>query len=328
MFQGITDQITEAQKEIQKQEVLQAYKLQLEKALKTENRKLKKTETAISKSNLNLEPDSIQNFPGLKSFFFAVFEKQEKEKEKRRTQFIENSMYRQAIPLIIEHFKNEQQKITAHLKANKEIKSLERIIKKIRTATLDKYYFQEVSTMFQFVDRSARIDARDEEFDKIIEMGEKTLSTLRAISRDLKNEKSWGSWEDFYSKNNQPGKTPSSEIDSAFEKAPIADAMIRALAMKASPFIEGRDMTLHFGNLEGYLDAFIVNMNYDWKYNARTKTLRSKTNQIFNSVDMILHGIKALKEQNKNEKSLMAVEKDKRIKKTEDYVKQKLSEKF
>ncbi|MGM0377641.1 MAG: hypothetical protein ACQEQ0_12780, partial [Bacteroidota bacterium] len=67
---------------------------------------------------------------------------------------------------------------------------------------------------------------------------------------------------------------------------------------------------------------------YDWKYNAKTKTLRSKTNQMINSVDMILHGIKNLQEQNKNEKSLMAIEKDNRIKKTEAYVKQKLSEKF
>ena len=181
MFQGITDQITEAQKEIQRQETLQAYNLQLEKALKTENRRLKKTETAISKSTLqNFGPDSIQNFPGLKSFFFAVFENQEKEKEKRRTQFIENSLYRLATPVLIDYFKNEQQKITNHLKANKEIKSLERIIKKIKTATLDKYYYQEVSTMFQFVDRSARIDARDEEFEKIIEMGDCLLYTSDA----------------------------------------------------------------------------------------------------------------------------------------------------
>jgi len=327
MFQGITDQITEAQKEIQRQEVLQAYNLQLEKALKIENRNQKKTETAISKFTL-FGPDAIQDFPGLKSFFFAVFESQEKEKEKRRAQFIENSMYRQAIPLVIEHFRSEQQKITTHLKANKEIKSLERIIKKIKTATLDKYYFQEVSTMFQFVDRSARIDARDEEFDRIIGMGETTLSTLRSIGQNLKNEKNWGSWEDFYSQKTQPDKIPASSIDVAFEKAPTADAMIRAFAMRTSPFIEGRDMTLHFGNLEGYLDAFIANMIYDWKYHAKIKTLLSKTNQLTNSVNMILHGIKNLKEQNENEKSLMTVEKEKRIKKTEDYVKQKLSEKF
>ena len=328
MFQGIADQITEAQKEIEKQEALHNYNTFLDKAIKTETRKLKKIETALNKTSLHgLEPYSIDHYPSLKSFFFAVFEKQEKEKEKLRNQFIENNLYYLSSPTLLDYLKTQKEKTAKQLKANKEVKSLERIIKKIKSATLDKYYYQEVSTMFHFLDRSARINALDKEFEEIINMGEETLRIFHQIILNLKQESNWGSWEDYFSTNTEPHKIPPAGMDAAFEIIPRGGAMLQLFAMRAAPFIEGRDLSLHYNNLEGFLEAFIANMLYDWKHHAKAKTLKSKTNQTINSLGMVVYGIKNMKKQNSNEKALMEIEREKQIKKTEEYVKQKLREK-
>ncbi|MFO8000966.1 MAG: hypothetical protein R6U46_06975 [Marinilabilia sp.] len=329
MFQGIANQITEAQKETQKQEALLRYNQLLEKNLKAELRKQKKAETALGRKSIpGFDAHAINQYSGLKSFFFAVFEKQEKEKEKKRAEFIESSLYYNASSEIIDFFKDEQQKLAKQLKAPKEVKSLQRIVSKIKSGTLDKYYYQEVSTMFQFVDRSARIEAVDEELGRVINMGEEALTILRKIIKDLKQEENWGSWEDFFSKNSDPDKIPPTGMDFAYEKAPQADARTRAFSMLVEPFIEGRDMKLHAGNLQDLIESFINNMVYDWKYNSKPKNTLSKTSQTLNSLNMVLHGLNSLQEQNKNEKSLMEIEREKRIKKTEEYVKQKLSERI
>ena len=329
MFQGITNQITAAQIEIHRQEVLRRYAEMLEKNQKLELRKQKKTETAFKKISFpGFDVEYLKQLPGLKSFFFAVFEKQENEKDKNRSEFIEKYLVLKKIPLVSDFFGAEYERIIPDIKPTKEFGNLQRLVKKIKTATIDKYYYQEVFTMIQFLEKSAKLHARKQELDHAIEMGKMAREDLKQVVNNLKMEDNWGSWELFFSVKTDAESIPFSGIDFAYKYLPLADAKAQAFSMLASPFFDNRDMKLHSKNLDGFLELFIHNIIYDWLVESRVRTTLSKGNQVLSSVNMIIYGLERLRDQNNSELSLMEIERDTRIAKTEAYVRQKLDEKF
>ncbi len=329
MFQGITNQITDAQIEIHRQEVLRRYAELLEQNQKLEFRKQKKAATVFKKISLpGQDVEYLKQLPGLKSFFFGVFEHQENEKDKKRSEFIEKYLILKKYPLISDFFGAEYERIIPDIKPAREFGNLQRLVKRIKAATIDKYYYQEVSTMIQFLEKSAKLQGRKQELDRAIEMGKMACEDLKQVVNNLKMEDNWGSWELFFSVKTDAESIPFSGIDFAYKYLPLADAKSRAFSMLASPFFDNRDMKLHAKNLEGFLEAFIHNMIYDWLFESRVRTTLSKGNQLLSSVNMIIYGLERLRDQNNSELSLMEIERDKRISRTEDYVRQKLDEKF
>lgn len=328
MFQGIANQITEAQKEIHRQEILMNVADSLVKLHKSELKKRKKAKSALSKlSSGEVDIETLNRVPGLKSFFYMVFGKQENEKDPKRIEFIKDYFIHHSTGVSSEIFENLREKMLPEIKPRKEMSSLERILKKIKSNTQEKYYYPEVSTMMQFLDKSAQIHSRGFDLDRALEIGQEVKEHLSRMIRSLKQENSWGSWDPFFSNKVDSDKIPASAMDEAIGEIPHADAKARAFVVLASPFFDNRDMVLNAKNLDGFLDAFIGNMIYDWVHESKVKTTLSKTNQVFSSINMLLHGLMALKSQNVNEQGMIDVECARRVTRTEAFVKQKMDEK-
>lgn len=324
MFQGIANQIIEAQKEIHRQETLMYFTDSLGKVYKSELKKHKKAKSVLLKGYGELDIARLDQVPGLKSFFYMVFGKQENEDDPQKSEFIRVFFIQQATGITSEIFANISENMLPDIKPRKEVGSLERILKKIKSNTLEKYPYQEVFTMMQFLDKSAQIQSRGLELDRALEMGREAREHLSAIIRSIKQENSWGSWELFFSKKLDSDKIPASGMDEAIKEIPHADAKTRAFLILASPFFDNRDMVLHAKNLDGFLDVFISNMIHDWLRESKVKTTLSKANQVFSSINMILHGLVTLKNQNTNELGLMEVECARRVARAEAFVKQKM----
>jgi hypothetical protein len=327
MFQGIADQLAQAQKEIHRQEILSRYHEMLDKARKSDVRKRKRTETAFSKITIpEVVNVALEDFQGLKSIFFTVFGKQEQESDKKRAAFLQYYLLLKHLDTISDYFLSQQERVAPAIKSKKEVGSLQRLVNKIKSATLDKYYYPEVKTMFQLIDRSAQISTTCEELERAIETGEDAQRRLRQIVKNLKDEDSWGSWELFFSQKVASDNVPVSGLDFALAEAPMADAKIRTFSMLASSFFDTRDMSLHAANLEDFFGSFVDNMLYDWMIESKVRTLLSKTNLVLSSINMLLHRLSGSQKQSVNERAMMEVEQKNRIVSTEAFVKQKLSE--
>jgi hypothetical protein len=75
------------------------------------------------------------------------------------------------------------------------------------------------------------------------------------------------------------------------------------------------------------VEGLIDDMMQDWLVESKTKKMLSRINQALGTINLMVRTLTAMKEQNKNEITLMQVERKKRIEKTEEYVKKKLAEK-
>ncbi len=329
MFQGITNQIIEAHKEFKKQEILNEYVEMMEKFRKQELRKKRKAETALRNNAPSAyNSELLKSSPGLKSFFYTVFENQKNEHKKERINTIENFLIRKGVEVSATFYKNEYERIKPNLKNKKEVKSLQKLVERIKTATHEKYYYHEVSTMIQFIDRSAEINSLKDELERVIHMGEDALQYIQQIIRTLKKEESWGSWDLFFSQKGDPEKIKASAIDEAFELIPKADTKLKSFGVLSSPFLSNRNMLLNIKSFEDFMPSMISNMIQDWLYESKIKTTISRANQVQNSLNMVLHNLKTFQTHNKNEIALMEVERQGRIKRTEAFVTEKLNEKI
>ncbi len=328
MFQGIASQISDAQKEIYRQGNLKNLAEKLEKYYKKDIKTAKKTRTALSKYTFpNIDLEKVDQLPSLKSLFFVIFTNQDYEKDASRSSFLEQKLLQKVLSKSSLDLVKELEKVKPILKLNREVNSLQNIIKKIKTSTIQKYYYQEVSTMFQFVEKSAKLRAHYEALQDTIEAGTEVKTILQRMIKTLKNESNWGSWETFYSKKSDPFNIPPSYVDAAMEDLPVAHAKMHVFEIMSEQFSDNRDMELNLPNLEGFAESFIHNLVQDWITGAKVKTTLSKCNRVLSSVNIILHRLNALKSHCSNEIELIDLESSTRIEKTEAYVQKKLEEK-
>lgn len=328
MFQGIADQITQAQKEILRQETLQNYCEILEKLRKDRIRKQKKKNTAFSKLSFShLSLYDIDQIPGLRSLFFVVFEKQENEEDQKRRLFIKTYLLLKSFPESIRVFSHELEKIKPDVKSGRETRSLRILVRNIRDTSMDKYYYQEVSTLLHFVEKEGEVKARTLQLDKLLDLGQEIQQKLKGAVKSLKQEDSWGSWEMFFSRKVAYDNILPTGIDRAFEVIPTAESLMACFSILAKPFFSTRDILILNKTIEGLTEGFIDDMVQDWLVESKTKKMLSRINQALGTINIMVRTLTSMKEQNKNEILLMEVERKKRIKETKEYVKQKLSEK-
>ncbi|MGQ1889442.1 hypothetical protein ACT29H_03270 [Thermophagus sp. OGC60D27] len=329
MFQGIADQIKEAQREIFKQEALQNYYEMLTKYRKEQIRNEKKTNTAFSKLVLShLSSRNLDQIPGLRSFFYVVFEKQENEKDLKRRRFIVTYLLLNSFSDSIQVFSDELEKITPVMKSKRETRSLRVLVKNIKQSTLDKYYYQEVSSMLHLVGKAGEVKARKVILDQALEMGKEIQLKLADAVKNLKNEKSWGSWEMFFSRKIKYDAIPPSEIDQVYGMIPSLASQIKCFAVIVEPFFPSRDILILNKLADHFVPGLISDLMQDWLVESKTKKMRSRINQILGNIDLMVRTLMVLKDQNKSEMELMDIERQNRIEYTEEYVRKKLSEKI
>ena len=328
MFQGIADQITEAQREILRQETLQNYYEMLEKFRKDQIREQKKTNTAFSKFSFpHLSSTDLDQIPGLKSLFYVVFENQDNEEDKKRRSFIQMYLLLKSFPESIRVFSDEMKRIKPEVKSKREIRSLRILVRNIKESTMDKYFYQEVSTLLHFVEKAGEVKARSSVLDMLLKLGEELQQRLYGAVKNLKQEENWGSWEMFFSRKIQYDKIQPGGIDRAFEVMPAAESLMSCFSILAEPFFSTRDILILNKIADGFVEGLIDDMMQDWLVESKTKKMLSRINQALGTINLMVRTLTAMKEQNKNEISLMEVERKKRIEKTEEYVKKKLSQK-
>lgn len=328
MFQGIADQITEAQREILRQETLQNYYEMLEKFQKYQIRKQKKTNTAFSKFSFpHLSSTDLDQIPGLKSLFYVVFENQGNEEDKKRCNFIKMYLLLKSFPESIKVFSDEMKRIKPEIKSKREIRSLRILVRNIKESTMDKYFYQEVSTLLHFVEKAGEVKARSSILDMLLKTGDELQQRLNGAVKNLKLEENWGSWEMFFSRKVPYDKIQPGGIDRAFEVMPAAESLMSCFSILAEPFFSTRDILILNKIADGFVEGLIDDMMQDWVVESKTKKMLSRVNQSLGTINMMVRTLTAMKEQNKNEISLMEVERQKRIEKTEEYVKKKLSQK-
>lgn len=245
MFQGIADQITEAQREILRQETLQNYYEMLEKFRKDQIREQKKTNTAFSKFSFpHLSSTDLDQIPGLKSLFYVVFENQENENDKKRRSFIQMYLLLKSFPESIRVFSDEMKRIKPEVKSKREIRSLRILVRNIKESTMDKYFYQEVSTLLHFVEKAGEVKARSSVLDMLLKLGEELQQRLYGAVKNLKQEENWGSWEMFFSRKIQYDKIQPGGIDRAFEVVPAAESLMSCFSILAEPFFSTRDILI------------------------------------------------------------------------------------
>ncbi|MDN5290926.1 MAG: hypothetical protein PWQ06_1165, partial [Anaerophaga sp.] len=197
----------------------------------------------------------------------------------------------------------------------------------IKESTMDKYFYQEVSTLLHFVEKAGEVKARSSVLDMLLKLGEELQQRLYGAVKNLKQEENWGSWEMFFSRKIQYDKIQPGGIDRAFEVVPAAESLMSCFSILAEPFFSTRDILILNKIADGFVEGLIDDMMQDWLVESKTKKMLSRINQALGTINLMVRTLTAMKEQNKNEISLMEVERKKRIEKTEEYVKKKLSQK-
>jgi hypothetical protein len=256
-----------------------------------------------------------------------VFENQENEEDITRHRFIQMYLLLKSFPESIRVYSDEMERIKPDVKSGREIRSLRVLVRNIKETTLDKYYYQEVSTLLHFVEKAGEVKARSLVLEQLLKLGEELQQLLYGAVKNLKQEENWGSWEMFFSRkvrydNIQPGG-----IDRAFEVIPVAESLMSCFSILAEPFFSTRDIFILNKIADGFVEGWIDDMMQDWLVESKAKKMLSKINQALGTINLMVRTLTAMESQNKNEISLMEVERKNRIAKTEEYVQKKLSEK-
>ena len=329
MFKGIADQIKEAQKEIIKQETLQNYFEMLTNFRKEKVRKERKTNTAFTKQLLpHLSSQNLDQIPGLRSLFYVVLEKQDNENDPKRLKFLETYMLLKSFPKRIQIFDQELEKVKPLLKSKRETRSLRVLVKNIRQATMNKYYFQEVSSLLYLSEKAGEVNARSLTLEKAIDIGKKIQLALNEAVDYLKQEDSWGSWELYFSRKVKFDAIPPSEIDKAFNAIPYIASLMNCFAALNEPFFPARDILILKKMADEFVEGLISDMIQDWLVESKTKKMRARINQSLGNINVMIRILTSMREQNKSEITLMDVEGQNRLAYTEDFVRKKLSDKI
>ncbi len=310
MFKGIAIQLTEAEKEVirhyDQQALMEMLKTELREELKIQA-KLKSRQSKLSVPDIGEETFQML---GLKSLFYGVFKAQENEKSKARQNILRNTLLSRVNLKSIQIFEDEIARLKPDIKPTKEVRDLEKLVKKIKNTTQKKFDFPEVTTMMQFIDQTASLEMTKAKLERAIDTGNEVKKMLMRASKALRTEKSWGSWELFFSKKTEVDDIPPSDIDLAFEEVIELDAYVRLFQFYVKGWFDSSDMTFHAENIGSFVKAFVDNLLVDWMFESRIKASSSKINQILNSVDMLLYGLNTLLARNRNEVALSIAERD------------------
>ncbi|WP_291858327.1 hypothetical protein [Marinilabilia sp.] len=321
MFQGITKQLTTARKEVIRQQALNNFLDNLIKEQKTTKRNKKKITTKLSKASIpDFDIEKAGAYPGLKALFFGVFGKQENESDDSRQLFLKQYFLRQKLEEYEAELATLIQQIEKEAASKRTISSLDRLTQRIKENTQLKYHHQEVSSMFQYVLKSAEIEGFIWLLEYTIEIGESIQNKLREILRNLKTEANWGSWELFDPTKKSALKIPASGIDKAFSGVAQADALATAFHILSPPFLFNNSLTSHHEKIPGYKEVFIKSILFDWLEGGGTKTTVLKTRQLSSYIHAILHALKETVQKKKTEFSLMEMERENAIKRAEQLV--------
>jgi hypothetical protein len=321
MFKGIARQITRARKEVIQQGVLSNYLENLTREQKTDKRTRKKTITALSKHSFSdFDLDKADQYPGLKSLFFAVFVKQENENDSSRQKYLKDYLRFHLLEKSESELSSIIEPVSQQTEPRRTIINLEKLTQQIKQNTQHKYPYQEVSAMLQYIIKSAEIEALAWHLEFVIEEGKKIQDLLKKIIRNLKTEENWGSWELFHAGKSDLMEIHSSGIDAAFPLVAHTDALSRAFSILTPTFMFNRNLESHHKNLTGYKELFINSLLYDWTEGSGPKTAISKTNQLEGNIKAIMHTLTELAQKNQTEMELMNKEKERFIEKAEELV--------
>lgn len=324
MFKGIAGQITKARKEVIRQGLLSNYLESLIKEQKLDKRSRKKTTTALSKQSFSdFDVNNASQYPGLKSLFFAVFGKQEHEDDLSRRKYLNDYLYIDLLEKCGTEISAIIEPVSQQAESKRTISNLERLTQRIKQNTQHKYPYQEVTSMLQYIVKSAEIEALAWRLKFVTEVGKNIQDQLRIIIRNLKTEKDWGSWELFQAGKSDLMEIHSPGIDEAFSLVAKVDVLSRAFSFLTSPFIFNRNLESHHKNLIGYKELFINALMHDWTEGAGRKTVISKTDQLAGNINTIMHTLSELTQKNQTEMELMNTEKERFIEKAETLVQEK-----
>jgi hypothetical protein len=304
-----------------------AFLQMLRTEFKVELKKGKKVQTALSKLSIPDFDPALYEGQGLKTFFYGVFKVQKNESEKSRQNLLRNTLIARANEKALKVFGDEIEQLESKVKPGKEIRDLAKLIKKIKTATQKRYDYLEVATMLQFIDQTAELEIARLLLDESIAQGTELRKRLAAVSRALKSEQNWGSWELFFSKKVDVENIPPSGVDEAFEEILEVDVLVRKFHFYVKDYFNNRDMTLHTENLVSFVDEFVHSMLIDWMFESKIKATFSRVSQMLNSIDMLLYGLNTLSVRNRNELALSQTERDARIARIGEFIKAQESKK-
>lgn len=321
MFQGITKQLTTARKEVIRQQALHNYLDNLIKEQKIAKRNKKKLTTALSKvSFADFDVEKAEDYPGLKALFFGVFGIQDNESDTSRQKFLKQYLLRKKTADYETELSTIVQQVEKDAASKRTISSLDRLTYRIKENTQLKHHSQEVSSMFQYLLKSAEVEGYIWLLEYVIEIGESIQNQLREIIRNLKTEETWGSWELFDPKKINALKIPASGIDKAFSGVAHADALATAFYILCTPFLFNNSLVSHHEKIPGYKEVFMKGILFDWLEGAGVKTTILKTRQLSGYIHAIHHALKETVQKKKTEFSLMEMERENAIEKAEQFV--------